>query len=90
MRRPRRSHGLEVLACLRLSIAQQHILATCVTILVSAVAVFGTVIAALLFGETLDISQGIGSLCLILGMVIAATISAQLPKPRSGLVSATM
>jgi drug/metabolite transporter (DMT)-like permease len=70
------------LAYVLVAIAQQHLSATCVAILVSAEAVFGAVIAAFILGETLGLTRGIGSLCIILGVVIAARIPAQLPERR--------
>jgi drug/metabolite transporter (DMT)-like permease len=63
-----------------MAIAQQHISATCVAILVSAEAVFGALIAAVVLGETLGVTRGIGSLCIILGVVIAARIPPPLPE----------
>lgn len=57
-----------------MAIAQQHASATTVAILVSAEAVFGALVAALVLGETLSMVRGIGSLCIILGVVIAARI----------------
>jgi drug/metabolite transporter (DMT)-like permease len=68
------------LAYLLIAIAQQHISATCAGILVSAEAVFGAAIAALVLGERLDLTRGIGCLCIILGVVIAARIPDGLPE----------
>jgi drug/metabolite transporter (DMT)-like permease len=62
------------LAYVLLATAQQHISATCVGILVSAEAVFGAMIAALVLGETLGLVRALGSLCIIIGVVIAARI----------------
>lgn len=62
------------LAYVLMAIAQQHISATCVGILVSAEAVFGAAIAALVLGESMGLLRGFGSLCIILGVVIAARI----------------
>ena len=62
--------------------AQQQLSATCVAILVNAEAVFGAVIAAFILGAALGLTRGIGSLCIILGVVIAARIPAQLPERR--------
>ncbi len=72
------------LAYVLIAIAQQHISATCVGILVSAEAVFGALIAALVLGETLNLPRGIGSLCIILGVVIAARVPSGVPKGGSG------
>jgi len=71
------------LAYVLMAVAQQHISATCVAMLVSAEAVFGALIAAVVLGETLGPLRGIGSLCIILGVVIAARIPETLPN--SGL-----
>jgi drug/metabolite transporter (DMT)-like permease len=70
------------LAYVLMAIAQQHISATCVAILVSAEAVFGAAIAAVLLGESLSPTRGLGSLCIILGVIIAARIPAELPERR--------
>ena len=70
------------LAYVLVAIAQQQLSATCVAILVSAEAVFGAVIAAFILGAALGLTRGIGSLCIILGVVIAARIPAQLPERR--------
>lgn len=70
------------LAYVLMAIAQQHISATCVAILVSAEAVFGAAIAALVLGETMGPLSGTGSLCIILGVVIAARIPVALPENR--------
>ncbi|NJS38365.1 MAG: DMT family transporter [Rhodobacteraceae bacterium] len=70
------------LAYVLMAIAQQHISATCVAILVSAEAVFGALIAAVVLGETLGQARGIGSLCIILGVVIPARIPPPLPESR--------
>jgi drug/metabolite transporter (DMT)-like permease len=68
------------LAYVLMAIAQQHISATCVAVLVSAEAVFGAAIAAIILGETLGLTRGIGGLFIILGVVIAARIPARLPE----------
>lgn len=70
------------LAYVLMAIAQQHISATCVGVLVSAEAVFGAAIAALVLGETMGMLRGIGSICIILGVIIAARIPTQLPESR--------
>jgi drug/metabolite transporter (DMT)-like permease len=70
------------LAYVLIAIAQQHISATCVAILVSAEAVFGALIAAVVLDETMGMLRGMGSLCIILGVVIAARIPAKLPDGR--------
>jgi drug/metabolite transporter (DMT)-like permease len=75
------------LAYVLMAIAQQHISATCVAILVSAEAVFGAGIAALVLGETLSLTRGIGSLCIILGVVLAARIPAHLPDKRNSVLA---
>lgn len=64
------------LAYVLIAIAQQHISATCVGIPVSAEAVCGAVIAALVLGESMGQLRGLGSLCIILGVVVAARIPA--------------
>ncbi len=69
------------LAYVLMAIAQQHISATCVAVLVSAEAVFGAIIAALVLGETLGPQRGLGGLCIILGVIIAARIPSSLPTP---------
>lgn len=68
------------LAYVLMAIAQQHAPATTVAILVSAEAVFGALIAAIVLGETLSPVRGIGGLCIILGVVIAARIPAGVPE----------
>ncbi len=70
-----------------MAIAQQHAPATSVAILVSAEAVFGALVAALVLGETLSPVRGIGSLCIICGVVIAARIPFALPQ---GATSSTV
>lgn len=64
------------LAYVLMAVAQQHAPATTVAILVSAEAIFGALIAAIILGETLSPLRGIGGLCIILGVVIAARIPA--------------
>lgn len=61
-----------------IAIAQQHISAVCAGVLVSAEAVFGAMIAALVLGETMGALRGFGSLCIILGVIIAARIPGSL------------
>ena len=74
------------LAYVLIAIAQQQISATCVGILVCAEAVAGAVIAALVLGETMGAQRGIGSICIILGVVIAARIPAALPDKQGSLL----
>jgi drug/metabolite transporter (DMT)-like permease len=69
-----------------MAIAQQHAPATTVAILVSAEAVFGALVAALVLGETLGLVRGIGTLCIILGVVIAARIPFALPQSANSSV----
>lgn len=69
------------LAYVLMAISQQHLSATIVAVLVSAEAVFGAIIAALVLGEVLGPLRGVGSLFILLGVVIAARI--QLPSPDS-------
>jgi drug/metabolite transporter (DMT)-like permease len=71
------------LAYVLMAIAQQHAPATTVAILVSAEAVFGALVAALVLGKTLGLIRGIGSLCIIFGVVIAARIPIGLPQSAS-------
>jgi drug/metabolite transporter (DMT)-like permease len=66
------------LAYVLIAIAQQHISATSAGVLVSAEAVFGASVAALILGESLGVLRGLGSLCIILGVIVAARIP-QLP-----------
>ncbi|MCX7287576.1 MAG: DMT family transporter [Rhodobacterales bacterium] len=68
------------LAFMLMAVSQQHISATSIGVIVSAEAVFGAMIAAVLLGETMDVPRGIGSLCIILGVVIAARIPSALPE----------
>jgi drug/metabolite transporter (DMT)-like permease len=70
------------LAYVLMAIAQQHISATAVAVLVSAEAVFGALIAVAVLGETLDLARGIGSLCILTGVVIAARIPPPGPESR--------
>lgn len=67
------------LAYMLMAVAQQHISATCVAVLVSAEAVFGGLVAAATLGETLSPLRGVGSFCILLGVIIAARIAATLP-----------
>lgn len=67
------------LAYVLMAIAQLHISAICVAVLASAEAVFGAMVAALVLGESLGFQRGTGSLCIILGVVIAARIPPSLP-----------
>lgn len=76
------------LAYVLMAIAQQHISATCVAVLVSAEAVFGAMIAAVVLGETLSVTRGIGCLCIILGVVIAASIPTSPPRKRVSALAA--
>lgn len=64
------------IAYVLVAIAAQHLSAARVSILLSADAVFGALFAAWLLGETLGLLGGIGSLCIVLGVVIAAQIPA--------------
>ncbi len=73
------------LAYVLMAIAQQNISATCVAVLVSAEAVFGAMIAAAVLGETLGPIRGGGSLCIILGVIIAARIPATRPDSESSV-----
>lgn len=66
------------LAYVLMAIARQHAPTVTLAILVSAEAVFGALIAAMVLGETLGPMRGVGSLCNILGVVIAARIPAPL------------
>jgi drug/metabolite transporter (DMT)-like permease len=70
------------LAYVLMAIAQQYAPATTVAVLVSAEAVFGALVAALILGETLSLVRGIGSLCIIFGVLLAARIRA--PANQSG------
>lgn len=70
------------LAYVLMAIAQQHASATTVSILVSAEAVFGALVAALILGETLSPVRGAGALCIILGVVIAARIPGEVQDAR--------
>jgi drug/metabolite transporter (DMT)-like permease len=67
------------LAYALMAVSQQYLSATIVAVLVSAEAVFGAIVAALLLGEVLGLLRGTGSLCILLGVVIAARI--QIPVP---------
>jgi drug/metabolite transporter (DMT)-like permease len=62
------------LAFMLMAVAQQHISATSIGVIVSAEAVFGAMIAAVVLGESLGFLRGAGSLCIILGVIIAARI----------------
>jgi drug/metabolite transporter (DMT)-like permease len=62
------------LAYVLMAIAQQHAPPSTAAILVSAEAVFGALMAALVLGETLSLVRGVGGICIILGVVIAARI----------------
>ena len=68
------------LAYVLIAIAQQHVSATAAGIVVSAEAVFGAMIAAVVLGETLGLVRGTGGFCIILGVIIAARIPAGLPE----------
>ena len=69
------------LAYMLMAVAQQHLSATVVAVLVSAEAVFGAMVAAVLLGETLSPLRATGSLCIVLGVIIAARIPQVLPDP---------
>lgn len=62
------------LAFMLMAIAQQHLSATSIGVIVSAEAVFGAMMAAVVLGESLGLLRGAGGLCIILGVVIAARI----------------
>lgn len=62
------------LAYVLMAISQQHLSATVVSVLVSAEAVFGAIIAAIVLGEHLGQLRGIGGLMILLGVYIAARI----------------
>ncbi len=66
------------LAYALMAIAQQHVSATCIGVLVSAEAVFGAIVAALVLGETLSTGRAIGSLCIVAAVLVAARV------PQSG------
>ena len=70
------------LAYVLMAIAQQHVSASNVAMLVSAEAVFGALIASVLLGETLGSLRAIGCGCIILGVIIAASFPASLPDDR--------
>ena len=70
------------LAYVLMAMAQQRISATCVAILVSAEAVFGALIAAFVLGETVGMTRGIGGLCIIIGITLAARLPEQPPRSR--------
>jgi drug/metabolite transporter (DMT)-like permease len=67
------------LAYVLMAISQQHLSASTVAILVSAEAVFGALIAAMVLGETLDTLRGVGAFLIILGVATAARIPMALP-----------
>jgi len=62
------------IAYVLMAAAQQHLSATVVGILVSAEAVFGAALAAILLGESLSAMQALGALCILCGVVIAASL----------------
>lgn len=70
------------LAYVLMAKSQQHLSATIVAVLVSAEAVFGAVVAAIVLGEVLGQARGIGSVCILVGVVIAARIHLPLPDTR--------
>jgi drug/metabolite transporter (DMT)-like permease len=63
-----------------MAIAQQHAPATTVAILVSAEAVFVALVATLILGEMLGPVRGVGSLCINLGVIVAARIPPMFPQ----------
>lgn len=65
------------IAYVLMAMAQQHLSATVVGILVSAEAVFGAALAAILLGESLTVTQAVGAVCILSGVVIAARIPDQ-------------
>lgn len=65
------------LAYALMAIAQQHVSATCASVLVSAEAVFGALAASLILGETAGWGRIMGGGFLILGVTIAALIPVQ-------------
>lgn len=69
------------LAYMLMAVAQQHLSATVVGVLVSAEAVFGAMVAAVILGETLSPIRAMGCLSIVLGVIIAARIPPTLPDP---------
>lgn len=57
------------------AIAQQHISATCAAMIMTAEAVFGAILAAILLGETLSASRALGAMFILAGVFIVATLS---------------
>lgn len=64
------------LAYVLMAIAQQHLAASTVAILVSAEAVFGALFAAIVLGESLDAVRSMGALFIILSVAVAARVPA--------------
>ncbi len=62
------------LAYMLMAIAQQHISATCVAILVSAESVFGAMAAMVFLGESLGPERAMGAFCIFVGVIIAASL----------------
>ena len=67
------------LAYVLIAVAQQHVSATGVSILVSAEAVFGAALASVFLGETLGPVRAAGAFCIITGVIIASTLQPAAP-----------
>jgi drug/metabolite transporter (DMT)-like permease len=66
------------LAYVLMAVAQQHLSATSVAVLVSAESVFGAMAAMVLLGEGLNATRAVGALCILLGVIIAASLPVKL------------
>lgn len=56
--------------------AQQHIPPACAAVIISAEAVFGSLTAMVFLGESLSFARGVGAACILVGVIIAATLPA--------------
>lgn len=64
--------------------AQQHIAPTCAAVIISAEAVFGSLSAMLILGETLSFDRAVGAAFIVAGVVIASTLPAPVAPLRAG------
>lgn len=65
------------LAYMLMAVAQQRLTATSVAVLVSAESVFGAMAAMVLLGEALDATRALGAGCILVGVIIAASVPAR-------------
>jgi drug/metabolite transporter (DMT)-like permease len=62
------------------AMAQQHISASCASVIVSSEAVFGATLASLLLGEHLDATRAVGACLVLAGVVLVALKATPVPQ----------